>query len=319
QIGVERVRARSGWLNQEEASILDPQFNYVARVNRLPIERLRYGVPQKQQLSPSPRIQAEISLPEDPESNLYLQLDQNANRADYFLSWIDDSLTLVHRRDRARPILSINQKEQTSPEYLMQRQMIHLAKWENLLNLSNPNSQIETNWLGFDLLQIENDIPLPPSPSGYELDMESDLQVRFQIHNRGPRPLYFGLLYMSADLQVMPLPLEEGMQYLEGGNSALAISGESATISFSRRQLSLDQRDCTDYLKVIASPEPFDPKILEMLDVDRQSERVPLRQINRWTNTHALLFDEVQGLYQDWQTRLVPIRMKYNPDRFKVE
>ncbi|MEL6594002.1 MAG: caspase family protein, partial [Bacteroidota bacterium] len=109
QLRVELVRARSSWISPGEIEMLDQEKRYVARVNRLPIERLRYSIAQQKRRFSSTKIRGDIELPGSRESDLYLQLESEANRANYFLSKSNSVrsnsvLTLFHRRDRERPI-----------------------------------------------------------------------------------------------------------------------------------------------------------------------------------------------------------------------
>lgn len=318
QVGAETVHARSSWVVPQGEISLDPEQTYVARLNRLPIERLRFYIDEDSfQQAKLPTYKEDllryIKTDREQESQLYLLPEEDPKRAQYFLQADSEQISLSHRRDRSRSILvpdtAKGKWDRSFPIAI--RQMIHLAKWENIQKLSNPNSQIEPHWLGLELLQAASDVSLPRTADGYELQINAPTKVRFQLSNHSLQDLYFGLLYMSADLAVLPLPIWEGEDSMAPGESIIAINGEAASLSFSQRQYDFGQRESTDYLMLIASPEPFDTQILELLDIDRQSQGGPERSIVNWTNTHSLLFDETDGRYQDWNTRLYRIKMIY--------
>ncbi|MEM6348965.1 MAG: caspase family protein, partial [Bacteroidota bacterium] len=320
QVGAETVRARSSWVAPLLKFSLNPEIKYVARLNRLPIERLRYFVDEpsflESELPSFPKeLENYLETDRERESQLYLLAEGDPKRANYVLKAEGQKVSLNHKRDLNRPILLPNlfNEFRQNPYARMQRELVHLSKWENILNLSNPNSRIDEKELGLELISTRDDSPIPIDSNAFVHDVISPQQIRIRVHNQSTQGLYFGLLYLSADLAVSPIPMSEGGSFLEAGQSIMAIDGETATLNFSRRQQEMGQTEATDYFILIASSDPFRPQVLEMLDIDRQSERQPERNIVNWTNTHSLLFDESEGRYQDWNTRLYRVNMSFNP------
>ncbi|MEL7532164.1 MAG: hypothetical protein AAFN10_12680, partial [Bacteroidota bacterium] len=319
QVGAERVRARSSWVIPMGNVSLNPEASYVARLNRLPIERLRFHLDEEslanQELIFFKNVFFDyIKSDREKEIQLYLRPEEDQQKPQYFLQADGQKVYLSHKKNRSRPILVARSNENGDHHIpSLFRQMIHLSKWDNILNLSNPNSQIDERQLLFEIIDASNNSPLPIDTNGYELAVSEPQKIRIRLQNLSDQALYFGLLYLSSDLAVSPIPLSEGGNLLEAGQSIMAIDGETASLAFSRRQQEMGQSEATDYFKLIASPEPFNSQILEMLDIDRQSEKGPERSIVNWTNTHSLLFDETGGRYQDWNTRLYRVKMIFNP------
>ncbi|MFK7921847.1 MAG: caspase family protein [Bacteroidia bacterium] len=322
QVGAESVRARSSWIVPQGEIDLNPELAYVARLNRLPIERLRFHIDETSfQQAKLPYYKTDLSryikTDREKENQLYLLPEIDESKAQYFLQADSDQIWLSHRRDSSRPILvpakaNIGKWDRSFAKAV--NQMIHLSKWDNILNLYNPNSQIEENLISLEIISATEQAAYPPETIGYEFAVPEPLQIRIRLHNYSKQPLYLGLLYLSSDLAISPIPIREGSNLLQPGESIIAIDGETASLSFSRRQQEMGQHETIDYFKLIASPEPFNPQILEMLDIERQSEKGPERSILNWTNTHSLLFDETEGRYQDWNTRLYQIKLIYpNP------
>jgi Leucine-rich repeat (LRR) protein len=297
------VKDNESWVDVEEGLARDPEMRAPVRILSQPIFQLRYLAEQARLSSWSE------------EAVFYLSPEVDPDFAEYLLRFVSEQSQFeLSRPDSSLPVI------RTPDEDSLLRQMVHLAKWRNILYLRNPGSQIGDQDLQIRLSANEKG-NIEPQPGVYELFLLDQWQgenlvlgnpmfeYQVAVHNQSSLPLYCSLLFFGPDFEVRIVPLDGAEQlFLEPNGSQWLELG----FAFSPRREEMGWDQCQAHFKLIASPQAFAPEVLAMNPV-YQEEGESKRAIPQWTNTHALLFDVEEAEFREWQTVDLSLTLRLPP------
>ncbi|MCB0832474.1 MAG: caspase family protein, partial [Bacteroidetes bacterium] len=237
----------------------------------------------------------------------------------------DDRDFIIHAKDGAyflsglnddRPIFQrvLNYTQETANIFL--KDLEHVAKWQQVLNLYNPDTGIRDGEVKIELKRLsaarkveemDDDAPMEvvdwqsePAVFSYINNGGSLYKPALQLRicNTGFRPLWFSVLYLGSDFSVMNRLLPK--QVLAPGEETWALDNASG---FPYRTIPLqidDERmaSVNEFIKIIVSTEELDTDMHNQkgLVADRGDKRaVVLRQSPK---------------EKDWMTKTIGIQIK---------
>lgn len=261
----------------------------------------------------------------------HLDLTEDAAEADYFIKVWQDSLILTlpgSRHPLFKRVHPINEK--TADFFLDQADAV--AKWNVLLQLSNPRSSIQEEELDIQLYRTtepgghDNSDPaekldyrqanvFPYQKQGDEWHQPA---FRLSVKNKGDRTLYLSALFMQADFKITNryLPLKE----ISPGSEATWLIDYFDNIRYTSIPLEIYDAfhswgitEVSEFVKLFISTDPFlntdhyEQKALEMdVHPDSKSTRAG-RKKGKSPQTH------------DWVTREIELKIVRPLDSQKVE
>lgn len=259
------------------------------------------------------------------------------NRADYTLQVRNGLLYFSRPNDENRPVirtLTADNLEHTYKE--LTRQLRHLASWQYLKELQNPeatapvlNITVSPEATETVVLKGEKSdavtIPLQEGKTASGKTVWAN-RVKIELNNPTSQTLYCTVLYLSRDFLSTKsfLPINERMQAgnyrLEPGQSEwLGLpSRKSLTGRLDVVRLGLEETvrqynwpDVTEYFKVIVSVNPLSETTLAMLELDVLPSPHTLDEKPDTDEHRASAFDteEDEEAFPDWSTQTITLRI----------
>ena len=180
--------------------------------------------------------------------------------------------------------------DRTNGEWLAQveQQLLHMARWHNLLQLDNPHSDLR-----IDLEVGEGDAPSP---------FREGENVRIAVHNPNEqRDVYFVILDLESTGGVSVL-------YPRSGQSMQLAAGNSRTIR-PRFTVPKGKTEIRDFLKVIATVEPIDVRCLEMEPLRGLRAANPLEGLLNGAAAGSRKVEVIDVDNDSWSTSMVECRV----------
>lgn len=187
----------------------------------------------------------------------------------------------------------------------------HIAQWEFVKNLHNPNSflfkkfpvEIEFYQVGADgkdrRLELRNDVVNPvfdPAVNGGS--------IKIRLVNTYDKPLFVSLIYLSMRFRVFTGLLPQGIVELQPNADCWIRDGKPVKLTLEEEVLHFKDTESVTYLKLIASTHFVDVKRFDQIELP-----APLEKPDR-AGRETSDYDPDAS---DWVTRLVAVNIE-NPE-----
>lgn len=159
----------------------------------------------------------------------------------------------------------------------------HIARWNALLNLANPTTQIAPGAIRLDLYRVTGS-PVTPDPSSAPAELLTTSEVRLEytqsggqwqppqlkvkLTNTSTERLYCALLDLTELFAIQSGLFAAGGVWLAPGQEAWALDGQPFGVVVPQVLWSQGVTRYQDVIKLIASTEEFDPRLLEQGSLD---------------------------------------------------
>lgn len=253
-----------------------------------------------------------------------LNMMKEAYEADYCVQYADKQLFITQPGTPAVPIVQPRKHESNNDLTIIQNYLNHLAQFEFVKNLHNPNTYlfrkdpIEVSVFKRSSDQKEEPVAITNGEMLLEYDQQNKNQwggsVRISLRNRTDRKLYCTLLYLSFNFGVSTKLLKEVVVGLDPSREVWALDGATIGLTLEEEVVAYNYRESISYLKLIVSTADF----------KQQATRFEMPSLPKPTE---LISPGVKGLdvdiynpgnIEDWTTRLITIKIKnpvYQPEK----
>ena len=313
-----KVSVKSAFPNYSEVRLegsLNPEREkiYWARIETLPIEPLRVTLGGMD--GRGLRL-LQDAWGEDAEADDYIKLTTDTFQTEYQII-AHNKQYIIKRSTDADDQPLVKQIEGYSPEHaeLAIDQLLHIAKWERLLRLKNPSSQLYSEAVRIQLVHPTEDRILPQQSFGYEFSYyradgpEGLPSFRLKVVNTSSQKLYISLLYMSSAYEVNPGIIPPGGVWLDPGATAWALDGDVLSGEVKDEVYAYGKREVIETFKLIMSTVEFDPKLYRMQPLDLPSGGE--RSLGRRRSRNLLFGDKrLAGPSEDWNTNELSILIR---------
>jgi hypothetical protein len=264
---------------------LDTQKVYVARIDSLPVTPMCVKLTAGEKPEDAAALEEVKKMIQNSGSaSSYLKLVETIQEADYQViartvkntqTGTESGAYLVTRKTDTQPL--IKQEVGYTPDKAVNivTNLIHIAKWNQTLNLENPSSHIPPTAVEIqvvhattpELYAVKNGV----LPFIYTHDGVSKPDpIRIKLVNKHSAPLYCSLMYMGSNFQTNPNLYDTGRLLLAPGQEAWARHSELITFSvddgdviFSGKK---DEKGIittvNERFKLIMSTVDFDPMVM---------------------------------------------------------
>jgi hypothetical protein len=209
-----------------------------------------------------------------------------------------------------RPLVAAVKEPSVSGAKIVMLYLRHIAQWEFVKNLHNPNSflfkkfpvEIEFYQVGADgkdrRLELHNDVVNPvfdPAVNGGS--------IKIRLVNKYDKPLFVSLIYLSMRFQVFSGFLPQGIVELQPNADCWIRDGKPVKLTLEEEVLHFKDAESVTYLKLIASTHFVDVKRFDQVELPS-----PLEGPDR-AGRETSDYDPDAS---DWVTRLVTVSIS-NP------
>ena len=304
KVSVKSVDVASSSVRLEGDLWLDKNTQYRAVVFSMPISPMKVALVGDEGDGLPLLIKA---LENEREDDLYLDVTDNANEADYLLH-IHNSQYIVTRGSDGpdQPLIAQLNGYTAANAATAIDNLVHIAKWERMLELKNPGTGLPSTAIKVTLHKEDSDEIIQPGSAGYRLSYKNSDGVkpkfRVKLQNTSSQKLYVVFLYMSSSFGINAGTLPRGGQWLDSGQEAWIINGRAIEGSVSEAHYSLGRKEVQETFKLIASTTEINAKLLGMPEL---GEPVTTRNLAKpKTNTRSLMFgdEDDTAVGDDWIT-----------------
>ena len=234
--------------------------------------------------------------------------------ADYRLLVQDDRYVVAHGRQPEKPVVPPVQPVNIINTRQVISYLKHIAQWEYVKQLHNPNSSRFGQKAPLDLRIVKMSaasnhvVPIANGEAHLLYDRLPDGNwggsVLISLHNRWRRKLYVSCLYLSSNFLVYERFLPQGVVSLDAFQSVPLAEGKPIGLGYEKEVEVFNHPYSVFYIKVIASTEFFDVSNL-VQDSLPSPLQGPLRagRTRQPTNPDA----------SDWITQLYTVKIR-NPN-----
>ncbi len=247
------------------------------------------------------------------EAQLFLKEVRRPAEADYLvLSSAQDEYYLTRQTNAdALPLTEpVPAHEQAGATQLVD-QLVHIARWERVLDLQNPGSSLSTEAMKVEVLHPDRDEPIAPERLGLVFRYQDGGALpsfRVRLVNRSRQRLYGSLLYLSSQFAIDSGALPQGGIWLEPGEVAWAADGSPIRGQIAPEQLRMGRHEVHETFKLIFATEAFDGRLMRQPELGQP--RPVTRGLEEQTQTRALLFGTGSSTSRnDWNSNQVSITL----------
>ncbi len=247
------------------------------------------------------------------EAKLYLSEARREGEADYLVVASRQGQYYVIRQTNADalPLFAPTQDISTQSAEKTIDHLIHIARWERVLDMQNPGSTLFSESMKIELVHPDRDEVLDQGGLGmiFRYRGEQDRpRFRLRMVNTGQRRLFGSLLYLSSQFEINPDAIPQGGMWLEPGQSAWAAEGTAISGGVSSSQSALGRHQVTEVFKLVFSTEEFDGRMMRLPELGQPRPRT--RSLEEQSNTRALLFGTGPATdIADWNVNQVSITL----------
>lgn len=194
----------------------------------------------------------------------------------------------------------------------------HIARWNRVLELNNPSTQIAPGAVRIELYPPMEDQALDPGKNGFILDYTKNTPIeglpkfRLKIVNTSHRRLYCSLLYLSSRFAVMTRLFGDGGVWLDSGGEAWAIDGKAFTAKIADEILAFGSNEVQEIFKLFVSEAEFNLSSLQQKALDLP--KVQLRDKPEMSTRSLLFVEPTQTASTDWTTSELSITIRQRPE-----
>lgn len=312
-ISVKEVKPSYSTVRLEGTLELDKGSSYRTRITEMAVEQLMVHVRGNDAKGVDAARKAAVATG---EPDLYIDLTDNPSEADYHVVASNNQYVVIRATDAEdQPLIEQIRGYDDSQSAKLSENLVHIAKWEQILKMNNPGSRLAGSSIRIDLVEVNSDTVIQPEPTGQVFEiapntpMEQLPQVRVRLTNTSGEKLYVSLMYLGSQFQVEPSLLASGGVWLEPGAEAYALNGRAFRMSVNQDHLALGRVELTETLKVMFGTEELNTAPLKQADL--KAPRSASRSASG-ESTRSLLFDtNMKGANAPaWNTNLLTITVK---------
>ncbi|MEZ4826167.1 MAG: caspase family protein [Bacteroidia bacterium] len=185
------------------------------------------------------------------------------------------------------------------------RQINHIARWRQILELSNPGSGLENDSIRLEIFPVEGDTPISGETLTYA-SWEQGVGFRVKLINQAPRRLYVSLLFLAGSFEISSQFLPESAVWLEPGEEVWALDGNPFRAVVNEQLIKEGVFEVQEIFKLIYAADTFNPRSLEQAGIEEIQQ--PVRGLKE-TGSSFLLFAG-RTVYFDWNTKEVPLTVR---------
>lgn len=309
---------------------LDTTLTYKAVITSLPIPKTKIFI-TGDAAGVTLAKQAMMSVGLDGTPSLFIEEVLGAKLSSYILYASNNQYVITRYTDG--PDKPITEKlNGYTPEMAMQaiENLEHIGKWENMLRLDNPQSQMGADCVKMQIFrQLGGGKEEELGIGGKDIVLtykKSDLKkpkIRVKLTNTSDQKLYCALLYLDSEFAINTELFQEGGIWLEAGEEVWGAGGKSITASVPEYNFALGRNETKDTFKLIVSTEEFDSLLIRQnklaapkFAATRSADSEELFGLNKQLGTvqnRALEFgsdEEESGSLSDWNTSVLMVTTK---------
>lgn len=319
QVVVSDVSATESLLEVSNELRLDPQKVYYARVISSPVDPMKFRI--------SGGHEEGIALAKEAFQNSsytdFLTLVNQNEAADYLLiadSDLSDMGASTHagyqinrpsdlpNQPLVEQLLGITRENATKAI----ENLNHIARWERVLELENPNSTIPSGAVKIQIYDPQNNIIKPKSGSyifTYHASEGANGLPKFkvQIHNTSNKRLYCVMLYMSSQFGIETQLFNEGGLWLNEDEKVWVADGQVFTGKVPDELYTFDKKEVVEIFKLIVSTDEYQASNLRQSELNLPKENLRSAGVH---DTRALMFNPSSQSSQDeWNANNVSVRL----------
>lgn len=310
-VSIRRVEPTRSLVRPEGSLFLSKETSYRARLHDMSVSRM--GVFFKTG-SRGPAQELQSALQDHQEAAIFLAEVEREREADYLVVANRAGAFYLTRQTNADALPLVPPIDQREPRaaHSIIDQLVHIARWERMINLQNPGSTLSSEAMKVDLMHPTRNEPLTPGQLGMVFRYQGNddrPSFRVRLTNRSSRRLYGALLYLSSQFAIDPGALPQGGIWLEPGAEAWAAGGGAITGAVSPEQLELGRHEVHETFKLIFSTDEFDGRLLRQPELGQP--RPLTRSMSDQAQTRALIFGSGTAVANmaDWNTNQVTVTL----------
>jgi len=289
---------------------LDKKTVYRSRIWTMAVQAL--GVFYKGHTSGIEHVKQAIA--NDHEGQLYLKESDHEGLADYIVDANEHNGYSLRRQTDAphqpltTPIVGLGAPQADQ----LVDQLVHIAHWERILDLSNPGSNLFSESVKIEILPPEEDTPLNTGIMGatfrYSQSAGKAGRPRFRVRivNTSQERLYVSLLYLSANFEVNTNILPQGGIWLEPRQSTWVNDGRVMSVKVEDDLFVKGKPEVRQVFKVLFCNREFSTLPLNQEELGKTRQTHPNPHQN--SNSRGLVFgDESSFDMDDWNANQISL------------
>jgi hypothetical protein len=286
---------------------------YRCRIKQLPLPRTRVCL-----RGDDAGVRAlQNAMQQDHEAQIFLEQVKDVKDCEYNLLAQDQEYRITRKADRDdQPLVEQIRGYDLASAARAVDQMIHIARWERLVELVNGGSCLPANSIRIDLMDpVQNQVVPSPPGEGEARGQESrgaehrfsyrkadgpDKRPRFRVRltNTSGQRLFCGLLHLSSQFEANPEFLLNAGIWLEPGAEAWVLGGKALRGEVNDALYAFGRKEVRERFKVIYSTTEFDARAMRLPALN-----MPRTRSAAATNSRSLFAEAGQeGAAADWNT-----------------
>lgn len=196
--------------------------------------------------------------------------DSRAN-ASYLVRPDKQKIRICNSDDAKRPVTEISLNDADPVNRTLQF-MSHIAQWEYIRTLCNPDFKTTTYPVEFALFRIlpdgsRKELQIKGDTIEFEYDHDKNDQysghIKVQLTNKSKAKYYCAILYLSNEFQVYGNMLDGKVVGLNPDEDVWIQNGDALELDLEQHVVDFNYPHSIFYLKLLANPEPFQVDTLE--------------------------------------------------------
>lgn len=207
---------------------------------------------------------------------------QQMLQAAYVVNAEADVYRICKHEDALRPVTEVPKSDPAPSERILQY-MRHIAQWEYIRTLCNPDFVASACPVNIEVTRIHPDgskeaIAFKGDTVEFDYDRTStgtySGKVKVRITNSGGVKYYCALLYLSNQFQVFSLPVDGKVSGLNPGEVGWVYHGRELVLDLEKHVTEFQFPHSIFYLKLLACPDPFSIEHLEQSPLPAPTRRM---------------------------------------------
>ncbi len=285
EVSVKEVRVASSVVRLEGSLSLDRGVRYRARISQMSSSPLLVHVRGN---DPHGINTAQVAIGEEGDPSIYLRHIAQPADANYHVVVRNNQYVIIRPTDADDQPLVEQLDGYSAPQARkLASYLVHIAKWERVMMMSNPGSRLPSSAIKLDLLEPQQDQLIVPGRTGYEFLVKTQgnpgdaPRFRVRLTNRSGEKLFVSLLYLGSQFNIEPSLLAQGGLWLDPGAEAFALNGRSIQARVDPGHIAIGRTEAQETFKVI-----FATSELNTATMKQDSLAAPQ------ASTRSLIFDE---------------------------
>ena len=308
-------------LKQVGGELLNTTKSYYVKILEIPIQPLKVCI----RGNSGEGIQLAEKALQQSHYSFYLEQVSNSKEADFNLIAKTDIGT---DPARIQPGYMINRASDKDSQPLVEQisgltsgtaikaieDLNHIARWKRILEVKNPNSNIDPESVKIMIYPPDSDDPYTPEEEGYVFSFKEDAsfddlpRMRIKIVNQGHRPLHCALVYMGSQFGIKTQLFGEDTVFLNEGQDAWVLNGQAIPMKIADPFLAMGKHEVQEIFKLIISSQAFNASSLQQKALNLPK---PQMRDKPEMNVRSLIFPDTNlSPKSDWNTNELMISVR---------